>query len=256
MAALSVLRKLATALVWAGCAASAVAWGLRLSGSALAVPANAQLLAPDQSLRGDPLRLFSLPPAAATAAAPAQASRFRLVGVVAPLAPLATSAPVAPKVGQAATNRGTRRDVGVALLSLDGKPARAYRVGAAVDGAWVLQGVSQRGAQLGPAGAPAALQLELAALPPAATGNLTAADNPGPGSAVAAPPPVVAAVPAAGLPPIMPVMPAPVVPAPVMPAPMVQPAPSGAEQAAPDALRAEVTPQDPRTTGRKASTSR
>jgi general secretion pathway protein C len=236
MATLSVLRKLATALVWAGCAASAVAWGLRLSGSALAVPANAQLLATDQSLRGDPLRLFSLPPVATAAAAPAQASRFRLVGVVAPLE---------PKFGQPPASRGAGRDAGVALLSLDGKPARAYRVGAAVDGGWVLQGVSQRGAQLGPAGEPAALQLELAALPPAATGNLPAADNPGStGAAVA--PPVAVPVSPAGLPPVMP----------VMPAPVVQPAPVGADQAPPDALRAEVVTQDPRVIGRKASVNR
>ncbi|MEY2689531.1 MAG: hypothetical protein RL375_3730, partial [Pseudomonadota bacterium] len=91
MAALFALRKLATAVVWGACAASAVAWGLQLSGSTMAVPANAQLLAPDQSLRGDPLRLFSLPPAPATAAAPAQASRFRLVGVMAPLSSRAAS---------------------------------------------------------------------------------------------------------------------------------------------------------------------
>lgn len=217
MAAFFALRKLATAVVWAACAASAVAWGLRLSGSTMSVPANAQLLAPDQSLRGDPLRLFSLPPAA-TVAAPAQASRFRLVGVMAPL-DASASAPGA---------KGRAARLGVALLSTDGKPARAYRVGAAVDGDWVLQAVSQRGAQLGPQGAAVALQLELPALPPAATGNLRGADNGEPGAAV---------VPG-GLPVVA-----------VPPAPAVDVAPA-------DSLRAEPGTPDSRMLNRKGAAAR
>jgi general secretion pathway protein C len=168
MAIAPLLRKLTVTLVWAACAASVVAWGLRLSGRTLPVPANAQLLAPDQSLRGDPLRLFSQPPAAEQAAAPAQASRFKLVGVVAPVG-----------VQRAGAIGAKGAAAGVALLSMDGKPARAYRVGADLDGGWVLQGVGQRSASLGPAGAAPAVQLEIPALPTPATGTLRPADPSG-----------------------------------------------------------------------------
>jgi general secretion pathway protein C len=231
MAALFALRKVTTSVVWAACAASAVAWGLRLSGTTMAVPANAQLLAPEQSSRGDPLRLFSLPPAPTQAGAPPQASRFKLVGVMAPLDAGAAS-PGA---------KGKAAALGVALLSTDGKPARAFRVGAAVDGDWVLQAVSQRGAQLGPQGAGVALQLELPALPPAATGSLRGADNAAPGGAVAAPP-AVQVVPG-GLPAAMPVPPTP---------------PQASADVAPvDSLRAEagVSPPDGRFGNRKGASS-
>jgi general secretion pathway protein C len=235
------LRKLVIALVWAGCAASAVAWGLALSGKTLAVPANAQLLAPQHSQRGDPMRLFSLPPVAEQAAAPAQASRFKLVGVVAPVqAPVQTG--TAASVARARPARGEA--LGVALLSTDGKPARAYRVGAPVDGGWVLQAVSQRSASLGPAGGVAALQLELPALPPAATGMLAPALPDG-----AAPPAPPGSVPGAA-----PVA-APLAPAPAGlsgaaalgggGSPLVPPASAApAAEAPPDALRAEAAPPE------------
>jgi general secretion pathway protein C len=232
MAALFALRKLATAVVWAACAASAVAWGLRLSGSTMSVPANAQLLAADQSLRGDPLRLFSLPPVATQAAAP-QASRFKLVGVMAPLDASAAS-PGAKGKGAA---------LGVALLSTDGKPARAYRVGAAVDGDWVLQAVSQRGAQLGPRGEAASLQLELPALPPAATGNLRGADNVPPGAAVPVPPAV---------PPAPVGLPGTTSAAPMSPAPPT----ASVDVASPDSLRAEPGPPESRLLSRKGAAAR
>jgi general secretion pathway protein C len=230
MAALFALRKLATAVVWGACAASAVAWGLRLSGRTMAVPVNAQLLATDQSLHGDPLRLFSLPPAATVAAAPAQSSRFKLVGVMAPL-----DADVA---SPGAKGRGAT--MGVALLSTDGKPARAYRVGAVVDGDWVLQSVSQRGAQLGPQGGAVALQLELPALPAAATGNLRGADNVVPGAAV--PPAQAAPVMPGGLPAVMPSVP-------------MSPAAS-ADVAPPDAVRADAGAPEGRMIGRKGAFAR
>jgi general secretion pathway protein C len=221
------LRKLVIALVWAGCAASAVAWGLRLSGHTLGVPAHAQLLAPQHSQRGDPMRLFSQPPVAEQAAAPVQSSRFRLVGVVAPVQVGAAKAG-----GQARPARGDA--VGVALLSTDGKPARAYRVGAPVDGGWVLQAVGRRSASLGPAGGVAALQLELPALPPAATGSLPAAVQDG-AAPMPAPAPTSAAVP----------VPAGLSGAAALGgggAALVMPA--AAAEAPPDALRAEATPPE------------
>ena len=77
--------------------------------------------------------------------------RFKLIGVVAPRSTAA-------------------RAEGLALIALDDKPARAYRVGAVVDGDMVLQTVHSRGATLGPRGQAAQVDLALPALPPPATG--------------------------------------------------------------------------------------
>jgi general secretion pathway protein C len=85
-------------------------------------------------------RLMGASPAQA-AAAPAVniASRFALAGVV-------------------ARPSGT----GVALISVDGKPAKPYRVGAPVEEGLVLQAVEPRRALLGPsAQGPASVTLEL-----------------------------------------------------------------------------------------------
>jgi general secretion pathway protein C len=51
---------------------------------------------------------------------------------------------------------------GVALLAIDGKPAKAFRIGSTVDAGWVLQSVQPRSVALGPeVGGPARLLLEL-----------------------------------------------------------------------------------------------
>jgi hypothetical protein len=50
---------------------------------------------------------------------------------------------------------------GIALISIDGGSAQAFRVGAAVDGDLVLKGVSPSGATLGTARGPATLRLEV-----------------------------------------------------------------------------------------------
>src|SRR3989344_5976761 len=84
-------------------------------------------------------------------AAPALASRIKVIGVMAP----------AP--GQSA---------GVALLSIDGKPPKAIRVGGVVDGDMVLQDISQRSARIGPPDGANFLTIDLPGLPPAATGTL------------------------------------------------------------------------------------
>jgi general secretion pathway protein C len=112
--------------------------------------------------------LFGVDAPAAVAAAPAVAQplpdpRFRLIGVVAP---------------RSAAARGE----GVALIATEGKPPKAYRVGAAVDGELVLLAVHSRGASLGPRGQPAEVALDLPALPPPSTGTL-------PGAAFASPVP-------------------------------------------------------------------
>ena len=118
-----------TFLLWALVAASAVFWGLRMSAGPGAAPlAAAVTRAPAAA---DPVtvgRLLGASPAAAAAApaAPALASRLMLVGVVA----------------------GAASQKGVALISVDGKPAKPFRVGAAIDEGVVLQSVQGRRAVL------------------------------------------------------------------------------------------------------------
>ncbi|MEX8519544.1 MAG: type II secretion system protein N [Leptothrix sp. (in: b-proteobacteria)] len=153
MTGLSSVRYLVTAGVWAICAAAAVFWGLRLFVSASPVPAQALAVATDQALRGDPSRLFgSVAASAGPAAAPALASRFRLIGVVAAAA--------------------SDSAFGLALIAIDGKPPRAYHVGASLEDNLVLQSVQRRAVQIGPAGGASVLALELPALPMPATGTL------------------------------------------------------------------------------------
>jgi general secretion pathway protein C len=167
--------------IWLVVAASAVFWALKLWDSPTPIPPQAGLAGASQP-RGDPARVFGAEPAAnaepenepETAVAP---SRFQLVGVVAPRQP-----------GSAG--------VGMALIALDGKPAKAYWVGARVDGETVLQSVHARGAQLGPKGGPAAMRLELAALPPPATGVPVAQTA----SPIGVPPPPAPAAPTAAVP--------------------------------------------------------
>ena len=144
-------------LIWAAVAASLAFWGLRWLGPPTAVPANATSVSLDNAARGD-MRKLLMGPAAVNpsqpdpSAASMLAERIKLLGVVAP--------------------RHDGDAGGLALLSVDGKPARAVRAGHAVDGDLVLLAVSQRGAEIGPASGPAAVKLELPLLPMAATGSL------------------------------------------------------------------------------------
>lgn len=178
------LARLLTFVVWAVVAASAVHWGLKLFVRAPAAPSQLTLAAARPSAQADWAKLFgpeAVQPVAEAAPPPALDSRFQLVGVVAPRA----------------SGQG-----GVALIGVDGKPAKAYRVGTSVDGALVLQAVLRREATLGPAGGPPQVRLQLspvaAALPaaPAAFGIPPGA-NRAPMMAPAAMPPVPAAVPMA-----------------------------------------------------------
>ncbi len=175
--------------VWALVAASAVAWGLKLFTRPLTAPAQTVVAAPSAAAGGDWTRVFGAappPPVALAEAAPPPApesSRFQLIGVVAPR-------PVAA------------RSQGVALIAVDGRTPRAYRVGAVVDGDQVLQSVQPRGVSIGPRQGQATVTLELPALPPPATGVPSSV------SAVMPPP---ASLPAGALP--------------VLPQPGMQPAP-------------------------------
>lgn len=167
------LARLCAFVIWALVAATAVFWGLRLFVAAPAAPAHAVPVGETAVLRGDLSRLLGSAPVALAAAVgtPEAASRFRLIGVMAPRA-----------VAASAVN-----GAGVALIAVDGKPAKAYAVGARLDGEVMLQSVSLRAASIamGPGQAP--VLLELAPLPPPATGTLPALLPQG--QALASPPP-------------------------------------------------------------------
>lgn len=160
--------------VWAVVAASAVHWGLKVWVQAPAVPQAAQVADAGPAPRGDLSRLLGVDAPVVTASAapePAADARFNLIGVV------------SPKAAQAVRE-------GVALIAVDGKPPKAFRVGAVVHGPYVLQSVDARSASLGPRGGAALVALRLA--PPAAanTGTLPSGSNlnGAPGSAPVTPP--------------------------------------------------------------------
>ncbi|MDF1483727.1 general secretion pathway protein C [Ramlibacter sp. H39-3-26] len=129
-----------TFAVWALAAASAVYWGLRMAPADTGMappPPPAAAAQPDAQALA---RLLGAGPQAA-APQPGLASRLALVGVLA-----------------------GRSSGGAALIAIDGKPARPFRVGTAVVDGMVLQSVSTRQARLGPdAAGPAALTLEMPA---------------------------------------------------------------------------------------------
>jgi general secretion pathway protein C len=161
--------------LWAAVAASAVFWGLKLFVKPLETPAFASVAATAASPRGDLSRLLGadvVPVAAVAAPEAPEQDRFELIGVVAP-------------------RPGTAPGQGVALIAVDGKAPRAYRVGAVIDGDTVLQRVDPRGASLGPRGGDALVSLDLPPPAPAATG----VPQPGP-AATGVPQPAPGALPA------------------------------------------------------------
>ena len=204
-------------VIWGAVAASVVAWGLRLGVRSPTMPSYTVPVDPAPVVRADWSRLLGEPDAGEVEAGdqgpvePGLASRFRLLGVVAPKSP--------------------ERPEGLALIVVDDRPAKAFRVGAVVDGEMVLQSVQRGGASLGPRGGATAVRLELPALPPPARGTL-----PGPSAGLSAAPAMPshagAAVPAApgAATPIAPGAQAfravPMPPRPPMPAPAVA-APAG-----------------------------
>ncbi len=138
-------------LTWAAVAATGVFWALRLFVPGEPTPASSLAVARPAAPTADLSRLLGAAPALpAQGAAPASGAsdaRFKLIGVVA-----------------------QTQGAGIALLSIDGKPARAFRAGAPVDGGWVLQQVGPLSATLGPAGGGPALTLSLPPPPGAARG--------------------------------------------------------------------------------------
>ena len=138
-------QRLSAFVIWAAAAACAVFWVLRLGVAPAAVPAGAALAQDAPAPRADLARLLGAPQAlaASPAAEPppvAESARFRLLGVIA---------------------GGRKAGGGVALLVVDGKPPRAYRVGASIDAGLMVQSVTRRGVAIGPPGAPTSVRLEL-----------------------------------------------------------------------------------------------
>jgi general secretion pathway protein C len=131
----------ASLLVWGVVAFSAVTWGLRWSATGTS-PSNATAAAqalPEVDVSAAARSLGAAPVQAA--AAPTLASRFQLQGVMA-------GGP----------------DAGAALIAVDGKPAKPYRVGVVVADGLVLQSAQGRRVTLGAAmDGPQTLMLELPA---------------------------------------------------------------------------------------------
>ncbi len=130
-----------TLLVWGAVAFSAVTWGLRWSATG-AAPSNATAAAqtlPEVDATAAARSLGAAPVQAA--AAPTLASRFQLQGVM-------SGGP----------------NAGAALIAVDGKPAKPYRVGAVVADGMVLQSVEGRRISVGASmDGPQILVLELPA---------------------------------------------------------------------------------------------
>jgi general secretion pathway protein C len=136
--------RLAALVLSALAAGSAVFWALKWPASqpatTLQTAAQQRRVAADPALVARALGANQAAQAAARPLASANnASRLALLGVVA-----------------------NSRQGGIALIAVDGKPARPFRVGAKVDGDWLLQSVAPRRAVLTPvAEGQAAVTLEL-----------------------------------------------------------------------------------------------
>ena len=142
--------------IWALVAASTAFWGVKIFAATRPVPPGAQ--APQAVAANGPMeRLFGavVVQTAAVPAAHPESERFQLVGVIAP--------------------PGGTAQGGFAIITLDGQPARTWRVGATVDGNTSLLAVSKRGAEFGPQGGPSAFSLQLPEPAAAETGTLAPA---------------------------------------------------------------------------------
>ena len=147
------LSRLLAFVLWALAAGGLVFWALRLSAEPLPVPPQAMPVVGQVGSPGAVVRMLGggrVPAEQVAAAPPPESTRFRLIGVMAP--------------------REGSTGPGVALLSIDGKPPRAYALGSAVEGDLMLQALGQRSATFGRGTAGAAFTLELPPLPPPQTG--------------------------------------------------------------------------------------
>ena len=120
--------RLGTLAIWALAAASAAYWGLRLTARPPGMPA---------------------PTAAPAPVAADMQAMARLLGAVTAQTPQAAAAPVSSRFALVGVLAGQQGGSGAALIAVDGKPAKPYRVGATVDAGLVLQSLGPRQAQLG-----------------------------------------------------------------------------------------------------------
>lgn len=146
------VTRLLSLLVWAAAGASAVVWGMKFWARGTPVPPGASVAQVAAPAGMDLARVLGNPPPKPVAAPVPVAvdSRFRLLGLA------------APGAGQAG---------GLALIAVDGKPARTWRVGREVEPGLRLLAVSHRRAELGVPGAPPTLTLELPPLASAQRGR-------------------------------------------------------------------------------------
>ena len=129
-----------TVLVWAAVAYSAVGWWLRDAPVSVNTSSHLASATPATDTLQSPSVARALGAQATTAPAPpTQASRFQLMGVL-----------------------NAEGGAGVALISVDGKPAKPYAVGKAVaDGLWVQSTQAKRVSLGASAEGPSTLSLEL-----------------------------------------------------------------------------------------------
>ena len=162
--------RIATFLLAALAAASAAYWALKWSAPAPTGSAPSAALSFSRTAQTDPqvvARLLGGGQKTVLTLVESAASRFKLMGVVA-----------------------NRAHGGYALIAVDGKPARPYQVGAALNESLVLKSVAPRSAALAASvDAPASFTLELPVLASAPASNaaptVAAAVAPAPQAAVA-----------------------------------------------------------------------
>lgn len=133
--------RLLTFTVWALIAASALFWGFRVLVKPAPLPAQAQTPMRSLAMGGDLLKVLGGADAAEEEDDTPAATRFQLLGVVAPAA--------------------GRLDGGLALIAVDDGRPRTVRVGGVIDGDTVLLSVARRSIKIGPTGGPASNELSL-----------------------------------------------------------------------------------------------
>ncbi len=185
-------------VVWALLGATVVTWLLQMLALPSPVPAHAVPVDAAASFRSELTKLFGAPTPVAAEAAPARGDdRLKLIGLVASTSPTAAGS-------------------SLALIAMDGKPAKSYRVGAVIDGERRVLAVRKGAVDIGPEGGPTAFTLTLPNLPAAATGVPSGAGAPAPqGAPPSAPPPMPVPPPPADAVPVPP--PSPIEPQPISP---------------------------------------
>ena len=158
--------RLLSLVIWAAVSAATVYWGLHLWVKPQPIPGQAVLAQAAPPQAADLSRLLGTSPVQPVAQVQlvAAESRFKLLGVV------------APRAGQPGA------DQGLALISVDGKPPRAIRLGRELEPGLRLLAVSQRQVDLGAGGNAPKLTLTLPMLAEATRGR--PGDLPGQPSAV------------------------------------------------------------------------